>query len=94
VSAWEFEAELEIANCFVQARTEVEFYDTECAFSVQSNMPLPKHNEVYYWEAKMFELPESTTVAVGLATKPYPLFRLPGKSPFAVSIAFPKRHGS
>src|SRR4051812_34990869 len=52
VSAWEFEAELEIANCFVEGRTEVEFYDTEC--SVQSNLPVPKQNEVYYWEAKLF----------------------------------------
>ena len=27
VSAWEFEPELEIANCFVEARTEIEFFD-------------------------------------------------------------------
>ncbi|KAA8568824.1 hypothetical protein EYC84_007807 [Monilinia fructicola] len=26
VSAWEFEPELEIANCFVEARTEIEFF--------------------------------------------------------------------
>ncbi|KAF3933594.1 hypothetical protein ABW19_dt0206214 [Dactylella cylindrospora] len=76
VSAWEFEAELEIANCFVEARTEVEFYDTEC--SVQSNLPVPKQNEVYYWETKIFEKPESTVVAIGMTTKPYPMFRLPG----------------
>ena len=76
VSAWEFEPELEIANCFVEARTEIEFFDSEC--SVQSNLPIPKQNEVYYWEAKIYEKPESTTIAVGLSTKPYPLFRLPG----------------
>ncbi|KAL9092136.1 MAG: hypothetical protein Q9165_004569 [Trypethelium subeluteriae] len=76
VSAWEFEPELEIANCFVEARTEVEFFDSEC--SVQSNLPIPKQNEVYYWEAKIYEKPENTTIAVGLTTKPYPLFRLPG----------------
>src|SRR4051794_41085357 len=29
VSAWEFEPELEIANCFVEARTEIEFFDSE-----------------------------------------------------------------
>ncbi|OAX80408.1 protein SSH4 [Emergomyces africanus] len=44
VSAWEFEPELEIANCFVEARTEIEFFDSEC--SVQSNLPVPKQNEV------------------------------------------------
>lgn len=77
VSAWEFEAELEIANCFVEARTEIEFFDSEC--SVQSNLPVPKQNDVYYWEAKLYDKPENTLVSIGLSTKPYPMFRLPGK---------------
>lgn len=33
----------------------------------------------------MFDLPESTTVSVGLATKPYPAFRLPGLSRYSVA---------
>jgi hypothetical protein len=77
VSAWEFEAELEIANCFVEQRTEVEFFDSEC--SVQSNLPVPKQNEVYYWEAKLYDKPDSTLVSIGMTTKPYPMFRLPGE---------------
>lgn len=76
VSAWEFQPELEIANCFVEARTEIEFFDSEC--SVQTNLPVPKQNDVYYWEAKVFEKPETTLVSIGMSTKPYPLFRLPG----------------
>ncbi|KAI9834012.1 MAG: Rsp5p-dependent ubiquitination, sorting of cargo proteins at the multivesicular body [Phylliscum demangeonii] len=76
VSAWEFEPELEIANCFVEARTEIEFFDSAC--SVQSNLPVPKQNEVYYWEAKIYDKPDATLVSIGMATKPYPLFRLPG----------------
>ncbi|KAH6889901.1 concanavalin A-like lectin/glucanase domain-containing protein [Thelonectria olida] len=76
VSAWEFEPELEIANCFVEARTEIEFFDSEC--TVMSNLPVPKQNDVYYWEAKIYDKPESTLLAIGMATKPYPLFRLPG----------------
>lgn len=76
VSAWEFEPELEIANCFVEARTEIEFFDAEC--SVQSNLPIPKQNEVYYWEAKLYDKPDTTLVNIGVTTKPYPLFRLPG----------------
>jgi hypothetical protein len=76
VSAWEFEAELEIANCFVEARTEIEFFDSVC--SVQSNLPVPKQNEVYYWEAKLYDKPENTVVSIGMTTKPYPMFRLPG----------------
>jgi len=76
VAAWEFEPELEIANCFVEARTEIEFFDSEC--TVMSNLPVPKQNEVYYWEAKVYEKPEGTTLSIGMSTKPYPLFRLPG----------------
>jgi len=77
VSAWKFEPELEIANCFVEARTEIEFFDSIC--SVQSNLPVPKQNEVYYWESKIYEKAENTEIAIGMTTKPYPLFRLPGK---------------
>lgn len=77
VSAWEFEPELEIANCFVEARTEIEFFDSEC--TVMSNLPVPKQNEVYYWESKIYDKPDNTLISIGMATKPYPLFRLPGK---------------
>ncbi|PYH45791.1 SSH4 family protein [Aspergillus saccharolyticus JOP 1030-1] len=76
VSAWEFQPELEIANCFVEGRTEIEFYDSEC--SVQTNLPVPKQNDVYYWEAKIFDKPENTLISIGMTTKPYPLFKLPG----------------
>lgn len=31
-----------------------------------------------YLQAKMFEKPDSTVVSVGVATKPYPSWRLPG----------------
>ncbi|PNY25197.1 Protein ssh4 [Tolypocladium capitatum] len=83
VSAWEFEPELEIANCFVEARTEIEFFDSEC--TVMSNLPVPKQNDVYYWEAKIYEKPENTLLAIGMATKPYPLFRLPGYHKYSVA---------
>ncbi|CCJ30294.1 unnamed protein product [Pneumocystis jirovecii] len=76
VSAWEFEAFFENMNCFVEARTEITFYDSEC--SVQTNLPIPKTNEIYYWEAKMHDFPDYSTVSIGLTTKPYPLYRLPG----------------
>ena len=83
VSAWEFEPELEIANCFVEARTEIEFFDSEC--SVQSNLPIPKQNEVYYWEAKLYDKPETSMVSIGLTTKPYPLFRIPGLHKYSIA---------
>ncbi|KIN06155.1 hypothetical protein OIDMADRAFT_190061 [Oidiodendron maius Zn] len=83
VSAWEFEPELEIANCFVEARTEIEFFDSEC--SVLSNLPLPKQNEVYYWESKIYDKPDTSMISIGVATKPYPLFRLPGWHKYSVA---------
>ncbi|KAL9594412.1 MAG: hypothetical protein Q9219_007049 [cf. Caloplaca sp. 3 TL-2023] len=92
VSAWEFEPELEIANCFVEGRTEIEFFDSEC--SVQSNLPIPKQNEVYYWEAKIYDKPETSLISIGVTTKPYPLFRLPGwhKTSIAYTSLGYRRH--
>lgn len=86
VSAWSFEPDYETVNSLlVHARTEITFLpDPASSSCVQSNLPLPKLNEVYYWEVKMFDLPETTTVAVGLATKPFPPFRLPGHSRYSV----------
>lgn len=75
VAAFEFEWEMETQS-FVSARTEIQFGPGECC--VQTNLPLPRNQEVYYWEAKMFEKPTSTIVSVGVATKPYPYWRLPG----------------
>jgi hypothetical protein len=87
VSAWCFEPDYETVNSLlVHARTEITFLpDPASSSCVQSNLPLPKLNEVYYWEVKMFDLPETTTVSVGLATKPYPPFRLPGLSRHSVA---------
>lgn len=73
-------------SLLVHARTELTFLpDPFSSTSVQSNLPLPKLNEVYYWEIKLFDLPENTNIAVGLATKPYPSFRLPGQNRFSVA---------
>jgi hypothetical protein len=47
VSAFEFEGEPD-ANVYVAGRTELQFMHGEC--SIQTNLPLPRHQEVYYWE--------------------------------------------
>lgn len=87
VSAWSFEPDYESnSSVFVQSRTEISFLADGYGMApeegggccVQSNLPIPKLNDVYYFECKMFEKPETTNVSVGLATKPYPSFRLPG----------------
>ncbi|KAG9017912.1 Rsp5p-dependent ubiquitination, sorting of cargo proteins at the multivesicular body [Tulasnella sp. JGI-2019a] len=87
VSAWSFDPDYESSpNVLVHARTELTFLpDPSSASSVQSNLPLPKLNEVYYWEVKMFDLPIGTNVSIGLATKPYPSFQLPGHNRHSIA---------
>lgn len=87
MSAWSFEPDYESnASLLVHARTELTFLpDPSSSSSVQSNLPLPKLNEVYYWEVKLFDYPEGTNIAIGLSTKPYPAFRLPGQCRFSVA---------
>ncbi|SAL96532.1 hypothetical protein [Absidia glauca] len=75
VAAFEFDWDME-TNTFISGRTELQFFHGEC--SLQTNLPLPRNQDVYYWEAKMYEKPRTTVVSVGVATKPYPNWRLPG----------------
>ncbi|CAM0140546.1 Protein ssh4 [Umbelopsis sp. WA50703] len=81
IQAYEFEFQLE-SNSFVAGRTEIQFYHGESC--VQTNLPLPRNQEVYYWEAKMYEMPDTTVVSVGVATKPYPNWRLPGWNRYSI----------
>lgn len=94
MSAWAFEPDYEEnLSLFVQSRTEITFLSDGPGMpvregggnSVMANLPLPKVNEVYYWEVKLFEKAPATEVAIGLATKPYPSFRLPGWNKFSVA---------
>ena len=84
VHAWEFQYDMvNAANLVVQNRIEVEF----CARAtgcVQTNLPLPKQRDVYYWETKIYEISDCV-VSVGLTTKPYPVFRLPGMHKYSVA---------
>lgn len=50
-----------------------------------SNLPVPKQNDVYYWEAKIYDKPDNTVLSIGMATKPYPLFRMPGEPPSTIT---------
>ncbi|PLW11813.1 hypothetical protein PCANC_16587 [Puccinia coronata f. sp. avenae] len=89
VSAWAFEPDYDSnpsLPILVQSRTEIIFLEDGAGMSeeegggvcVQSNLPLPKLNEVYYFECKIYDKPPGSEIAIGLATKPYPSFRLPG----------------
>jgi hypothetical protein len=98
VSAWAFEPDYDSnpsLPILVQSRTEIIFLADGAGMSeeegggvcVQSNLPLPKLNEVYYFECKIYDKPEGSEVAIGLATKPYPSFRLPGKISLLLTIS-------
>lgn len=95
VSAWSFDPAYESnQGVLVSARTELQFFadspgmtpEEGGACTIQSNLPLPKSNDMYYWECKIFSKPETTTIAIGLSTKPYPSFRFPGYCKHSVAI--------
>ncbi|ODQ80703.1 hypothetical protein BABINDRAFT_160935 [Babjeviella inositovora NRRL Y-12698] len=82
IQAWDFVKNAALTNneLIVINKTELNFFHkSEC--SVQTNIPMPNRNEVYYFESKLFYLPnpEETVVSIGLAHRPYPFFRLPGR---------------
>jgi hypothetical protein len=45
--------------------------------SIMTNLPVPVQ-EFSYWEVKVLQLNDQDRVAIGLATHPYPRWRLPG----------------
>ncbi|KAG7892308.1 hypothetical protein KL905_003357 [Ogataea polymorpha] len=88
VSAWEFRPHVECQE-FIRVidKTEIEFLNTGQELSIQTNFPIPKENEVYYFETKIYDLPnpENTLISIGIATSPYPYFRLPGRNRISAS---------
>lgn len=89
IEAWEFIPDPNLPNdcIIINDKTEITFtsYDYQC--SIQSNLPILKVNDVYYFEAKIFnfESPEDSIISIGLATKPYPYFRLPGRHLYSIA---------
>ncbi|CCE82792.1 Piso0_002538 [Millerozyma farinosa CBS 7064] len=82
VQAWEFVKDAMLTNndLVVVNRSEITFFKQfEC--SIQTNLPMPTQNNVYYFESKIYSLPDpaNTRISIGLSIKPYPWFRLPGR---------------
>ncbi|ODV95093.1 hypothetical protein PACTADRAFT_34830 [Pachysolen tannophilus NRRL Y-2460] len=90
VSAWEFKPNI---NAFreiqVVNKSEINFNQTlpGSELSIQTNIPIPRVNDVYYFECKIYTLPnpENTIISLGIATSPYPFFRLPGRHRFSIA---------
>lgn len=89
LDAWDFIPDINLPNdaVYINDKTELNFTQFDYQCSIQANLPIPKINDVYYFEAKLFsiESPEDTIISVGLSTKPYPYFRLPGRHLYSVA---------
>ncbi|KAK6200127.1 uncharacterized protein RJT21DRAFT_86425 [Scheffersomyces amazonensis] len=88
INAYEFIKDSSLTNndLMILNKYELDFFKKlEC--SVQTNFPLLMKNEVYYFESKIYALPdpENTIISVGLSIKPYPWFRLPGRHLHSIS---------
>ncbi|ANZ75966.1 BA75_01906T0 [Komagataella pastoris] len=86
ISAWEFKPNANsIQELDVAHKTELTFHPTS-EVSIMSNLPIPKTSDVHYFEAKIYSLkdPITTLVSIGLATSPYPSFRLPGRHRYSL----------
>ncbi|KAI9031826.1 concanavalin A-like lectin/glucanase domain-containing protein [Phycomyces nitens] len=81
VGAWAFlenehmEESEEESNAAVMDKTTIVFcHGQGCTLT---NLPLPA-NEFVYWEVKILQLQDQERLAIGLSTKPYPVWTLPG----------------
>lgn len=97
-NAWEFKADPNLPNdtILIENKTELTFLNFNYDASVMTNLPIPRINRVYYCEFKIFELdeneinnsnidPNKQIISLGLATNPYPHFRLPGRHHHSIS---------
>lgn len=88
IKAWEFIKDSVLTNndVMILNKTEINFFKKfEC--SVTTNLPIPMQNDVYYFESKIYSLPDDTNtlISIGLGIKPYPWFRLPGRHHHSIS---------
>ncbi|PVU85523.1 hypothetical protein BB560_006996 [Smittium megazygosporum] len=81
VDAWEFPFDTEL-NGHVQGKTDIVFYGGENL--VMSNLPLPSSRNTYYFEVKVTDISPNTNIYAGLATKPYPVWRMVGFNKYSI----------
>ncbi|KAH3674588.1 hypothetical protein WICMUC_003134 [Wickerhamomyces mucosus] len=98
IEAWEFIPNINLmTDSMIQInnKTEINFLNFDYQCSIQTNLPIPKINDVYYYEAKIYQLnsqdndnndnDDSNIISIGLSTKQYPYFRLPGRHLYSIS---------
>ena len=84
VHAWEFTVNLDV-NALLQDKTEVLFMGGDNC--VQTNLPIPRTNPVYYFEIKVTEKPTDVNMWIGVASKPYPTWRMTGWNKYSVGYS-------
>lgn len=74
-----------VPSAVIEDKLDVKFTSHEPQSVILNNpLPLTEHDVVYF-EVKLLEIPEGSQVSVGVATKPYPLFRLPGLHRYSIA---------
>ncbi|KAI8986462.1 concanavalin A-like lectin/glucanase domain-containing protein [Pilobolus umbonatus] len=96
VRAWKFIETDDTSDMEEESNAAVMDDETTIVFcqgqgSIMTNLPVPTQ-EFVYWEVKILQLEDDDTVAIGLATLPYPRWRLPGWHRH--SVAYHSNHGS
>ncbi|ODV78403.1 SPRY-domain-containing protein [Suhomyces tanzawaensis NRRL Y-17324] len=88
VAAYEFQKDPMLTNndLMILNKYELNFFKKFECCSI-TNLPMNNKNEVYYFESKIYSLPdpENTLISFGLGIKPYPWFRLPGRHVHSIS---------
>ncbi|KAI8333917.1 concanavalin A-like lectin/glucanase domain-containing protein [Chlamydoabsidia padenii] len=77
---WHFEI---LAPALVENTTTLLFPDQPVPLSLMANQTLPMSKPIIYWEATMVEL--TRYAALGLSTKAYPSWRLPGWHTYSIA---------
>ncbi|KAH3671139.1 hypothetical protein OGAPHI_000850 [Ogataea philodendri] len=74
---------------FVEDLTEITFVGRSQSSAIL-NLPIPirnRKNDTVYFETKLYSFDHNKcTVAIGLCTKPYPNFQMPGTCPYSVAV--------
>lgn len=74
-----------IPSVIIEDKLDVRFTSSEPNSAIL-NYPLPVHdNDTVYFEVKLYEFPQGSKLSIGVATKPYPGFRLPGYNKYSIA---------
>lgn len=73
-------------SIFIEDKLDISF-NSNLPSSTILNYPLPisSTNDTTYFEVKLFSKPKDTVICIGVSSKPYPLFALPGYHKYSLA---------